>query len=133
MFEVSPTTVAPYASICYIRSDWTDGTATRANGPLIGDNDVLTALHAVYDPSLGWASHVSITPATDTTPLFTAPFGSYATVGSMVGRAATWDTDGDGLLTQEESQGDIALLGLTTRIGDLTGWLPTIDMSSDFN
>jgi V8-like Glu-specific endopeptidase len=141
MFEITSPTSAPYASICYIRSDWSDGTATRASGVIVGDNDVLTALHAVYDPLLGWATHVSISPGTDTSPFFTAPFGSFAIVNplpfatptQMVGRAPTWDTDGDGLLTQEESQGDIALLGLTTRIGDLTGWLPAVSYSGDFN
>lgn len=132
MFEVTDRTTAPYASVCYIRCDWADGSATRASGVIVGDNDVLTALHAVYDPLLGWARKVTIYPAVDTSPAFTTPFGSYTNIGTMVGRAATWDTDGDGLLTQQESQGDIALIGLESRIGDMTGWLPVANIARDF-
>jgi V8-like Glu-specific endopeptidase len=133
MYEVSTRTVAPYASICYIRCDWSDGSATRASGVVVGENDVLTALHAVYDPTLGWAERVTIYPGADPTPFFSTPFGQFSEIGTMVGRAPTWDIDGDGLLTPQESAGDMALIGLTTRIGDVTGWLPTINDSNDFN
>lgn len=133
MFEVSNPAAAPYASICYIRSDWSDGSATRASGVVVGENDVLTALHAVYDPTLGWAQRVTIYPGVDTSPFFSTPFGAYTDVGSMVGRAPTWDMDGDGLLTPQESAGDLALLGLSSRIGDVTGWLPTVAISSGFD
>lgn len=132
MFEITNRTTAPYASVCYIRCDWSDGSATRASGVIVGANDVLTALHAVYDPFLGWAQKVTISPGADTSPSFSTPFGQYSNVGSMVGRAPTWDTDGDGLLTQEESSGDIVLIGLKSRIGDVTGWLPTASISQDF-
>jgi V8-like Glu-specific endopeptidase len=132
MFEVSNRTAAPYASVCYIRCDWSDGSATRASGVVVGENDVLTALHAVYDPLLGWAQRVTIYPGADPSPFFSTPFGQFSEIGSMVGRSPTWDMDGDGLLTSQESAGDIALLGLTTRIGDVTGWLPTIEVGYDF-
>jgi V8-like Glu-specific endopeptidase len=133
MYEITNTTAAPYASVVYLRSVWKDGSSTRASGVIVGENDVLTALHTVFDPTLGWATNVTVIPGTDTVPFFTSPFGSYSNVGLMVGRAATWDLDGDGLLTQQESAGDIALLGMTTRIGDGTGWLPVIETSHDFN
>jgi V8-like Glu-specific endopeptidase len=133
-FEVTDTTQAPYASICYVRCVWPDGSATRASGVIVGYNDVLTALHAVYDASRGgWAQNVLILPGTDTSPFITEPFGEFTEVGSMVGRAPNWDLDGDGLLTQEESSGDLALLGLTTPIGAVTGWLPVADVASDFD
>lgn len=140
MFEVTNRSTAPYASVCYIQCEWADGTATRASGVVVGENDVLTALHAVYDPQiaakmgdarLGWAQKVFIYPGADTSP-FSTPFGEYTNVGSMVGRAATWDLDGDGLLTQQESAGDLALIGLKSRIGDVTGWLPTASYATDF-
>lgn len=134
MYEVTATTQTPYASICYLRCTWSDGYAIRASGVVVGMNDVLTALHAVYDQNHGgWASSVLIIPGTDTSPFITEPFGEFAQVGSMVGRAGNWDLDGDGLLTQQESAGDLALLGLTTPIGSVTGWLPVADIASDFS
>jgi V8-like Glu-specific endopeptidase len=133
-FEVTSTTQAPYASICYLRCDWPDGSATRASGVVVGINDVLTALHAVYDATRGgWARNVVIVPGTDTLPYLTEPFGEYTDVGSMVGRAANWDLDGDGLLTQQESAGDLALIGLRSPIGLSTGWLPVASVAGDFS
>jgi V8-like Glu-specific endopeptidase len=132
-FEVTATTEAPYASICYLRCVWSDGYAIRASGVVVGYNDVLTALHAVYDDLHGgWAQTVTIIPGTDVSPFITEPFGEFTDVGSMVGRAPNWDLDGDGLLTQQESSGDLALLGLTKPIGAVTGWLPVADVASDF-
>jgi hypothetical protein len=88
----------------------------------------------VYDASRGgWAQDVIIIPGTDSWPAITAPLGQFTDVGSMVGRASNWDLDGDGLLTQQESAGDLALIGLKSRIGDVTGWLPLADAASDFN
>lgn len=134
MYEVTNTTSTPYASICYIRCSWPDGSLTRASGVVVGVNDVLTALHAVYDVSHGgWAQTVTIIPGTDTSPSFTSPFGQFTDVGSLVGRAANWDLDGDGLLTEQESQGDLALIGLRTAIGYATGWLPIADVAADFS
>ncbi|MEP6791201.1 MAG: DUF4214 domain-containing protein, partial [Ramlibacter sp.] len=42
------------------------------------------------------------------------------------------DLNGDGLLTQAESAGDLALIGMKSRIGDVTGWLPVAQEASDF-
>jgi V8-like Glu-specific endopeptidase len=133
MYQVYETTTPPYASICYIRCDWPDGTATRASGVVVGVNDVLTALHAVYDTTRGgWASDVTIVPGTAILPAINAPFGEFTDVGSMVGRAPNWDLDGDGFLTQQESSGDLALVGLKSPIGFTTGWLPVADVGSNF-
>lgn len=134
MFEITNRTTLPYAAVCYLRAEWSDGTASRSSAVIVGYNDVLTALHAVFDATKGgWATRVTITPGADTSPVFTAPFGQFTNVGSMVGRAENWDLTGDGLLTQAESQGDMALLGMTSRIGDITGWLPVIQQPNDFN
>jgi V8-like Glu-specific endopeptidase len=132
MFEVTNTTDAPYASICYLRCTWANGYAIRASGVVVGYNDVLTALHAVYDAAEGgWAQTVTIIPGTDISPFITEPFGEFTDVGSMVGRAPNWDLDGDGLLTQQESAGDLALVGLTKPIGLATGWLPVTSIPTD--
>ncbi|HEY8049841.1 MAG TPA: hypothetical protein VIE63_11755, partial [Ramlibacter sp.] len=102
MYEITDTNQSPYSSICYIRTDWANGTATQGSGVVVGINDVLTALHVVYDATRGgWAKDVIIYPGADTSPSFYAPFGVYTDVGSMVGRAANWDLNGDGLLTQQ--------------------------------
>ena len=133
MFEVTNRTTQPYASICYVRTEWSDGTASRASAVIVGYNDVLTALHAVFDAAKGgWATKVTLSPAADTSP-FSTPYGQFTDVGNMVGRATNWDLNGDGLLTQAESQGDLALLGMKSRIGDITGWLPVTQMPNDFN
>jgi V8-like Glu-specific endopeptidase len=131
--EINDRLAAPYSSICYIQCLWPDGSSTRASGVVVGYNDVLTALHVVYDVNLGgWASSIQIIPAADTQP-WREPYGEFTSVGSVVGRAATWDTNGDGLLTQAESAGDLALIGMTVRIGDVTGWLPVKQVPNDFS
>src|SRR5688572_23685837 len=121
MYEItaSERTQAPYSPICYIRCEWADGSASRASGVVVGYNDVLTALHVVYDAARGgWARTVTIMPGADTAPFVTTPFGSYSDVGTIVGRAPNWDTNGDGLLDTFESAGDLALIGMRSRIGD---------------
>lgn len=133
MYEVTNRLSQPYSSICYIECVWPDGSATRASGVVVGYNDVLTALHVVYSADRGgWASDITVVPAADTWP-WSTPYGEFTNVGTVVGRAANWDMDGDGLLTNAESQGDLALLGMESRIGDITGWLPVSQMPNDFS
>jgi len=133
MYEVTSRTTAPYASICYITCTWADGSATRASGVVVGRNDVLTANHVVYDPQLGYAVTINVTPAADTRP-YSAPFGSFTSVGVVATRNAdgNWDRDFDGLVAPSEAQNDMALIGLRAPIGDTTGWLATAPDSADF-
>jgi V8-like Glu-specific endopeptidase len=132
MYEITNRLDAPYSSICYIECQWSDGTATRASGVVVGYNDVLTALHVVFEADHGgWASQVTIVPAADTQP-WQAPVGEFTNVGTLDGRASNWDLNGDGYLTQAESAGDLALIGMTSRIGDVTGWLPVSQQPADF-
>src|SRR4051812_23459508 len=108
MYELSSQdrTQAPYSAVCYIRCDWADGTSTRASGVVVGYNDVLTALHVVFDDAKGgWAQHITIIPGADTSPFFTSPFSSYSNVAMVEGRSANWDLNGDGFLTAAESAG----------------------------
>ena len=134
MFEISDTRQSPYSSICYIRCTWADGSMTRASAVVVGLNDVLTALHAVYDPQRGgFAQKIAVFPGADTSPFFNAPFGEFSVRPQDISaRAPTWDDDGDGLLTPAESAVDLALLGLGTRIGSVTGWLPVTNLPLDF-
>lgn len=124
--------MAPYSAVCYMVSTWADGSRTSASGTVVGANDVLTALHAVYDADRGgFATRVTITPGADTSPFYVAPFGSWSDVGTFNGRTANWDLDGDGYLTSAESAGDLALLGLRSRIGDTTGTLAPLAVNND--
>jgi len=132
MYEISNRTATPYSSVVYIESGWADGTATRASGVLVGYNDVLTALHAVYDSNHGgWASRVTVIPGADTSP-WNQPYGEATNFGQLAGRAPNWDMNGDGFLSQAESAGDMALIGMRSRIGDIPGWLPVAQQPNDF-
>lgn len=133
MFEVSDRLTAPYASVCYLECTWSDGYSIRASGVLVGVNDVLTALHAVYREGYGWATQIGIMPGADTEPVLALPFGEFTEVASIAARAPNWDTDGDGLLSQAESQHDLAVLGLTLPIGQITGWLEPSTAGASFN
>lgn len=73
-----------------------------------------------------------IVPGGDTLPQ-TSPLGEFTDVQRFASRVSNWDSNGDGLLFAEESQGDLALLGLSTRIGDVTGWLPLDAQRSSFS
>lgn len=133
MFEVNNRLATPYRSISYLRAEWADGTSTRATAVVVGVNDVLTALHAVYSADRGgWATRITVIPAADTSPV-SRPLGEYTDVGYVSGRAQNWDVNRDGLLSQAESEGDIALLGMRSRIGDVTGVLPAAQVASDFS
>jgi V8-like Glu-specific endopeptidase len=133
MYEVTTRTTYPYSAICYVVCTWGDGTSTRGSGTVVGPNDVLTALHVVYNERKpgGWATSISITPAADTSP-FNAPYGTFTNWGRVSGRTINWDTNNDQLLSDAESQYDLALIGMRSRIGDITGWLTPERLSADF-
>ena len=131
MYEITNRTDAPYRSIAYVVSTWADGSATRGSGTVVGVNDVLTALHVVFNSARGgWATSVTVTPGADTQP-YDAPFGSFTGSG-LIGRTSNWDTNGDQLLSYAEAQYDLAVIGLNQRIGDVTGWLGTQSLGIDF-
>lgn len=124
MYEITQRTQAPYRAVCYIVCTWSDGSRTSASGVVVGVNDVLTAMHVVYDTSRGgWAQQISISPAADTAPYLVQPLGVYTDWGRISTRVGNWDQDGDGLLTTAEAQWDLAVIGLQSRIGDVTGWV----------
>jgi V8-like Glu-specific endopeptidase len=133
MIEIHERTGPPYSAICYVQVMYPDGTTARGSAVVVGPNDVLTALHVVYEPAHGgWAKLIDLAPGADTRP-HSEPFGHFGSFGSLEGRAATWDFNGDGLLSAEESAGDLALIGMNSRIGDITGWLPLCLQPNDFS
>jgi V8-like Glu-specific endopeptidase len=133
MYEITNRTAFPYVSICYVESEWPDGTFTRGSGVVIGVNDVLTAAHVVYNADRGgFATSVTVYPAADTEPYLVEPYGSFD-AGLMNVRVADWDTNGDQLVSSSEAQYDMAVLGMRTAIGNTTGWLGTWAYSQDFS
>lgn len=126
MYEITNRTAEPYRTVCYIVCSWSDGTRTSGSGVVVGVNDVLTAMHVVYDAMRGgWATQITISPAADTKPYLVQPLGEFTNWGRITSRTSNWDQDGDGLMTEAESQWDLAVIGLRTRIGDVTGWVGT--------
>lgn len=134
MYEITQRTASPYRAICYIECTWSDGSRTSASGVVVGVNDVLTAMHVVFDASRGgWARSIAISPAADTWPALVQPLGVYADWGEIDARSSDWDQDGDGLLTASEAQWDLAVIGLYSRIGDATGWVGTMNTAASLN
>ena len=131
MYEITNRTAEPYRAVCYITCSWSDGTRSSGSGVVVGVNDVLTAMHVVYDARRGgWATQITISPAADTKPYLVQPLGEFANWGRVSSRIGNWDQDGDGLLTDAEAQWDLAVIGLRSRIGDVTGWVGTSAASS---
>ena len=101
----------------------------QGSGVVVGINDVLTAKHVVYDSRHGgYAASITVIPAADTTP-FDAPHGTFSDVREIKLRDLWSEFRSDGFLSAAESERDLALLGLATRIGDKTGWM---DITSDY-
>lgn len=130
---ISDRSVAPYKQVCYIETYFPDGTISRGSGSVVGINDVLTALHVVFDATHGgWATKVMVTPGAfvdESAGSFSAPFGTYS-ASNWVGRTTNWDTDGDHLLTIKESSQDLALIGLDINIAAATGGVLTVGNST---
>ncbi|WP_144960920.1 DUF4214 domain-containing protein [Pseudomonas oryzihabitans] len=122
-----------YQQICYVQSVFPNGTVIRGSGSVVGSNDVLTALHVVYDDAYGgWATQVNVIPgAYVNSSSFAAPFGSYAAY-SWTGYSNNWDKDGDGVPSAAESSHDLALLNMDVNLGNLVGTLGVSTATNDF-
>jgi V8-like Glu-specific endopeptidase len=108
---------SPYSAVVHVQATWNDGTTITGSGVMVGPNDVLTASHIIYDVNHGGvATSVVVSPGRDGGSL---PYGSHST--SRINYFPV-DLNGDGFLTRQESQYDFAVLGLSTRVGDQTGW-----------
>lgn len=127
---------APYSSIVYIESVFPDGSIFRGSGSVVGNNDVLTADHMVYDTDHGGAAvQVMVAPGAfvnDATGAWSAPLGTYLATNWST-RVGNWDANGDGYVSTSEAQYDLALLGFNVNLGSVTGTLtPTLGSSSSF-
>lgn len=134
MYEITDRTAFPYSAITYITVVFPDGYRARGSGSVVGPNDVLTAMHVVFQAQHGgWATSISVTPGADTSPELLKPYGTYSDWGRLNSRTGNWDSNGDGLLTDAEAQWDLAVIGMKSPIGDATGWLGLQSQPNDFN
>ena len=105
---------APYSSIVYLESIFPDGSAFRGSGSVVGNNDVLTANHMVYNAAHGGSAvQVMVAPGAfvnDATGAWSAPLGTYL-ANNWSSRVGNWDANGDGLVSPSEAQNDLTLLG----------------------
>jgi Ca2+-binding RTX toxin-like protein len=125
--EVVDQSQYPWRAVVYIESTFPGGSIFTGSGVMVGANDVLTAAHVVYDPVLGAATSVKVTPAYDPSPL-EKPYGSV--FASYIHYFPDFDPDGDGLIVDGNggpglvgAELDIALIDLATALGNQTGWM----------
>ena len=101
---VNNTETSPYSSIVYLQISWGIGEdKTRATGFLVSDNVVITAAHALYDPTRGgWADSVKVYPGKDGDGLFDNPYGS--TRAYKGGVCTEWRAATDSGLKDDETK-----------------------------
>lgn len=115
----------PFTAVTFIRSTWPNGQASTGTGFLVGENDVLTASHVVYNAARGGdAVTVEVIPSYDPDS-----FSNESFFASDWLRYTDFDPNFDGRLvsgdfqtiTQEGAEKDIALLTVNGGIGKY-GW-----------
>lgn len=106
----------PYRAVVYVEATFSNGQTYTGSGVMVGPNDVLTAAHVLYGGRLGAATSVTVYAGRD---------GASQPYGSISGQRWNYyqvDSDGDGFLSRSDSQSDVAVIGLGSRLGDSTGW-----------
>ena len=105
-YAITDSTVNPYYAICYIAVSFPTGGSGYATGFLINNNTVVTAGHALYQPSLGeWASSVTVYPGKNGS---LTPYGSVNKSSMWVG--GSWYTNAD-------PTGDFGVIRLSSNAG----------------
>lgn len=134
MAQVFNRNASPYKESCFVQAIYADGTILRGSGTVVGANDVLTALHVIYNADHGgWATQIIVTPgAVISGSTFSAPLGTYS-AASWTGYSSNWDTDNDGTPSLTESGHDLALLNFDLDLANLTGSLAVTDTQQNFN
>ncbi len=99
------TTQYPYDTVVFV-SVVIGGQAFRGSGVLIGNDEVLTASHVVYDSNYGVASNIVVTPAYN---------DGYAPYGSATGTVVHYNTISDpgDQISLYDSQYDYAVIHLS--------------------
>ncbi len=127
--EISNTYAYPYQAVTMIVVTYPDGTQVFGTGALVGPNDILTATHVLYsEENGGWAADIELYPGAD----YNGSQSRFDDRGVMPLENFEWEAVGwpsevysdypDYLLSEYESQYDVALLGIDQPIGDTLGW-----------
>lgn len=119
----------PYACIGMVIVEWQDGSESRGTCTLVGRNDILTAGHVIYDPSRGgWGKSFSFYFGAD----YNARSGVFEVLGVQPNyrqwRALAWPeqtfaNSNHDTMVLEETQFDVALIGIDVPLGDTLGWM----------
>jgi len=130
----------PYAKIGIVFVTWPNGDQTSASCAVVGLNDILTAGHVVYNPDRGgWATDFEFyfgADYNDQRNSFDSYNFSYSLTDGYRWVVNAWtnqlysDSNNSKLLNSE-SQYDVALIGVSQRIGDTTGWFG-LDWDRDY-
>jgi Ca2+-binding RTX toxin-like protein len=106
----------PFSAVVDIHVTFPNGVSSGGSGAVVGQNDVLTSAHVIYSAADGGlAEEIVVYPGRDGGE---TPYGSYS---ADYANYFQIDQDGDDLLSQADSEEDIAVLGFDTRIADQTG------------
>lgn len=127
--EVQTLTQYPYSATVHLIVTFPDGAQARGTAALVGRNDVLTAIHVLYNPDHGgWADDIDFYFGVD----YNARLGRLESTSLYEMDAYQWEVVGwPGLayqdfdnetMTLNEIQGDLALIGLDHAVGDYLGW-----------
>ena len=122
---------SPYAAVGVLITTWSDGSQGAGTCAVIGRNDVLTALHCVYDPDKGgWAEKLEFYFGADynsKTNSFDSSDWAYSLTSGFTWEIQGWPTaafkdSANNTMTPSEAAYDVAIIGVSRPIGDITGW-----------
>ena len=130
-----------YSKIGIVFVTWPDGQRSSATCAVVGQNDILTAGHVVYNPDRGgWATGLEFyfgADYNDVTNSFDSNIFSYSLTYDFRWNANAWPDDlfadsNNSTVTSAESQYDIAIIGVSKAIGNVTGWFG-LDFDRDYS
>jgi V8-like Glu-specific endopeptidase len=121
---VGDTTQFPWSCIGRIEATWTlpngELMVSRSTGTLVGRSVVLTAGHAVYDQTEGWADDIVFTPGLNGTH---EPFGHAHALRTL---------SQTGWVESDNNQYDIAMIVLDSPLGSAAGYMNVVAEPDSF-
>lgn len=129
----------PYAAVGLLVATFPDGSVRVGVASVVGKNDVITALSLIYDPESDWASDLKFYSGADYNVVSNQ---IESVVYSLDSPGIRWQAKGytnqlysdsdNTTFLQTESQYDIAVIGFSEELGNVTGWLG-LDPARDTN